>query len=74
MTAKASYSIDTERYCIYTILTCKILFLLIKVAILTRTFSIVKSFVIVSAHSGSIYSPPNLVFTGGRVLGKNTTG
>jgi len=33
-----------------------------------------ESFVIVSAHSGSIYSPPNLVFTGGRVLGKNTTG
>jgi len=32
------------------------------------------SFVIASAHSGSIYSPPNLVITGGRVLGKNTTG
>ncbi|RIA86833.1 hypothetical protein C1645_740555 [Glomus cerebriforme] len=44
VTAKASYSIDTD------------------------------SFVIVSSHSDSIYSPPNLVFTGGRVLGKNTTG
>jgi hypothetical protein len=37
-------------------------------------FSIVKSFVIVSGHIDSIYSPPNLVFTGGRVLGKNVTG
>ncbi|CAB4408198.1 unnamed protein product [Rhizophagus irregularis] len=32
------------------------------------------SFVIVSGHIDSIYSPPNLVFTGGRVLGKNVTG
>ncbi|GBC07248.1 hypothetical protein RclHR1_07330006 [Rhizophagus clarus] len=32
------------------------------------------SFIIVSSHVDSIYSPPNLVFTGARVLGKNTTG
>jgi len=44
VTAKASYSIDTD------------------------------SFVIVSGHIDSIYSPPNLAFTGGRVLGKHTTG
>ncbi|CAI2170568.1 11680_t:CDS:10 [Funneliformis geosporum] len=60
----------TGMYLKNKIYECKI----VKIQFLKYIPPLLKSFIIVSAHSGSIYSPPNLVFTGGRVLGKNVTG